>query len=221
MTPAAQIALLTVRIALVATLAASAPGIALGHVLARRRFAGRALVEAAVALPLVLPPVAVGLLLLQLLGRRGWLGPLWSALGVQLVFTWWAAAIAAAVMSFPLLVRASQQAFAEVPERLEQVAHTLGASRWRAFFAVTLPLARRGVLAGLLLCFARALGEFGATTLVAGSIAGKTETISLALYARVQDGDDAGAAALGLLALAIGLVATLAANALAARGTRG
>ncbi len=203
---------LTLRVGLVATVSILPPAVALGYVLARREFPGRSVVQAMVALPMVLPPVAVGLALLLLLGRRGPLGDVWSFFGVDLVFTWWAAALAAAVVGFPLLTRACEQSFAEIDTRFEEVAVTLGLSRMRTFFRVTLPLARRGVLYGTLLAFTRALGEFGATTLVAGIIPGRTETLALGIYSRVQLGDDAGALALCGASFAIALTALLVAE---------
>ncbi len=203
---------LTLRVGLVATASILPPAVALGYVLARREFPGRSVVQAMVALPMVLPPVAVGLALLLLLGRRGPLGDVWSLLGVDLVFTWWAAALAAAVVGFPLLTRACEQSFAEIDTRFEEVAVTLGLGRMRTFFRVTLPLARRGVLYGTLLAFTRALGEFGATTLVAGIIPGRTETLALGIYSRVQLGDDAGALALCGASFAIALAALLVAE---------
>lgn len=203
---ALEIVVLTLKVGVVATLASAAPGIALGWWLGRRQSRLKPLVQALASLPMVVPPVGVGLALLLLLSRRGPLG----ALG--LVFTWQAAAVAAAVMSFPLLVRAAEQAFAEVPERLEQVARTLGAGRWSVFWRVTLPLARRGVAYGLVFAFARALGEFGATILVAGSIPHQTETLALGIHARIQAGDDAAAAVLAGISAAIALAATFAAE---------
>lgn len=203
---------LTLRVGLVATVSILPPAVALGYLLARREFPGRSVVQAMVALPMVLPPVAVGLALLLLLGRRGPLGNVWSLLGVDLVFTWWAAALAAAVVGFPLLTRACEQSFAEIDTRFEEVAVTLGLGRMRTFFRVTLPLARRGVLYGTLLAFTRALGEFGATTLVAGIIPGRTETLALGIYSRVQLGDDAGALALCGASFAIALTALLVAE---------
>lgn len=203
---------LTLRVGLVATVSILPPAVALGYLLARREFPGRSVVQAMVALPMVLPPVAVGLALLLLLGRRGPLGDVWSLLGVDLVFTWWAAALAAAVVGFPLLTRACEQSFAEIDTRFEEVAVTLGLGRMRTFFRVTLPLARRGVLYGTLLAFTRALGEFGATTLVAGIIPGRTETLALGIYSRVQLGDDAGALALCGASFAIALTALLVAE---------
>jgi len=201
----AAITALTLRVGAVATLAILPPALALAWLLVRRDFPGKPLLRALVTLPMVLPPVAVGLALLWLLGRRGPLGPLWSSLGIELVFTWWAAAIAAAVVGFPLLTRACEQAFAAVDPRFERVARSLGAGPLRTFLRVTLPLARRGVLYGTLLAFTRGLGEFGATTLVAGLLPGRTETLALGIYSRVQLGDDRAAAILCAVSFAIGL----------------
>jgi molybdate transport system permease protein len=177
-------------------------GIALAWLLARREWPGKSIVETLVALPLVIPPVATGLLLLKLLGRRGlvggWIEKTW---GWEIVFTWRAVVIATAVMSFPLLVRTARVAFENVNPRLEQVARTLGAGPWRMFVSVTLPLATRGLVAGALLAFARALGEFGATIMVAGYIPGQTATLSLSIYHLVQLGRDSEA--LGLLAVSV------------------
>jgi len=209
---------LTLKVAAVATAAMLPLAVALGYVLARRDFRGKALVQALVAMPMVLPPVAVGFALLFLLARRGPIGGLWSALGVDIVFTWWAAAAAAAVVGFPLLVRAGEQAFSEVDPRYEQVSHSLGIGRLRTFFAVTLPLARRGVLYGTLLAFTRALGEFGATALVAGNIPGRTETLALGIYSRVQLGDDTAALWLCVASFLIALVAMLIAEGHLRRG---
>jgi molybdate transport system permease protein len=180
--------------ALLATLFVLPPGIALAWLLARRQWRGKTLVETLVSLPLVLPPVVTGLLLLKLLGRRGPLGSwLWESFGLEVVFTWKAVVIALAVMSLPMLVRASRAAMEAVDSLLEQQARTLGAGELRVFFTVTLPLARRGVLAGTLLAFARALGEFGATIMIAGNIPGKTTTLSVAIYNLVQLGEDSHA----------------------------
>jgi molybdate transport system permease protein len=209
---AASITALTLRVGVVATAVILPPCVALGYVLARRRFPGKSAVQSVVSLPMVLPPVATGLGLLLLLGRRGPLGGLWSLLGVDVVFTWWAAAIAAAVVGFPLLTRACEQAFAEIDPRFEEVGRSLGLGRTRTFFRVTLPLARRGVLYGTLLAFTRALGEFGATTVVAGIIPGRTETLALGIYARIQLGDDTGALVLCAASFAIALIAMLVAE---------
>ena len=166
------------------------PGAALAWLLARKSWRGKTLVETLVALPIVMPPVATGLLLLKLLGRHGPFGEWFHSLGIEVVFTWKAVVAAMAVMSFPLLVRGSRLAFESVDPRLENVASTLGASRLRVLATITLPLAARGILAGAVFAFARALGEFGATILVAGNIPGLTTTISTAIYSDIQLGHD-------------------------------
>jgi molybdate transport system permease protein len=169
-------------------------GLAVAWPLARHRWPGKLLVETLVTLPLVLPPVATGLLLLKLFSRRGGLGQfLHEHLGMEVVFTWRAVVVAAAVMSFPLLVRSARVGFQSVNQRLEQIAQTLGASDVRVFFTITLPLASRGIVAGIVLAFARAVGEFGATIVVAGNIPGKTTTLSLEIFETVQLGHDASA----------------------------
>ncbi len=199
-----QLTLFTLGVALLSTLLILPPGVALGWLLARRRWRGKALVETLVALPLVIPPVATGLVLLKLFGLHGPLGALCRWLfGVEVVFTWKAVVIATAAMALPLLVRAARVAFEEVPERLEQVARTLGAGPWRTFFTVSLPLARRGLAAGTVLAFARSLGEFGATVMIAGMIPGETVTLALGIYHEVQLGNDS--AALGLLGVSVSL----------------
>ncbi len=203
---------LTLRVSALATLLCLPPAVGLAWLLARHRFRGRSLVQACVALPMVLPPVAVGLALLLLLGRRGPLAPLLSALGVEVVFTWVAAALAAAVVGFPLLVRACEQSFAEIDPRYERLARSLGLGPLATFFRVSLPLARRGVAYGALLAFTRALGEFGATAVVAGIIPGRTETLALGIWSRVQRGDDAGALALCAASFALALAALWAAE---------
>lgn len=194
----------TVGVAALSTLLILPPGIALAWLLARRDWPGKSVVETLVALPLVVPPVATGLLLLKLLGRRGPLG--WwleSHPGWEIVFTWRGVLVATAVMSFPLLVRTIRVAFEGVNPRLEQVARTLGAGPWRVFTTVTLPLAAPGLGAGMVLAFARALGEFGATIMVAGYIPGKTATLALSIYHRVQLGQDDEALGLLLISVAI------------------
>ena len=184
----------TVGLASLTTLLITPAGIALGWLLARRQWRGKTVVETFLYLPLVLPPVATGLILLKLFGRRGPLGNfLEERLDVEVVFTWKAVLIALGVMSFPLLVRTMRVAFEEVNPRLEQIARTLGAGPVRVFFSITLPLAKRGLLAGMVLGFARALGEFGATIMVAGAIPGKTETLSVSIYNLIQLGHDAAA----------------------------
>jgi molybdate transport system permease protein len=178
-------------VSVLSTLLILVPGLCVAYVLARYRWWGKSLVETLISLPLVLPPVATGLILLRVLGKRGWLGgPLHDYLGVEIVFTWKAVLAALGVMSFPLLVRAARQALEDVNPRYEQIAATLGAGPFRVFRTITLPLARRGILGGMILAFARALGEFGATILVAGNIPGETQTLSLAIYQAVQLGRD-------------------------------
>lgn len=179
------------------------PGFAVAWLLARRDWPGKSVVETLVALPLVLPPVATGLILLKLLGRRGPVGGwLHEQFGMDIVFSWKAVLIALGVMSFPLLVRSIRTAVEEVPVRLENVARTLGHGPWSVLWRVTLPLARRGVASGVVLAFARALGEFGATIMVAGFIPGKTSTLALSIYQSVQTGEDDHAMQL----LAVGVV---------------
>jgi len=202
----------TLRVALVASLVIVPPAVALGYVLARRRFAGRAIVQALVALPMVLPPVAVGLGLLILRGRQGPLGGLWQWLDINIVFSWWGAALAAAVVGFPLLVRSCEQSFREVDPRFEIVARSLGLGPLASFFRVTLPLARRGVLYGWMLAFTRGMGEFGATAMVAGIIPGRTETLALGIWSRVQLGDDRGALLLCGASFALALATMLVAE---------
>lgn len=205
-----QVTAFTLGVALLSTLLILPPGVWLGWLLARRHWRGKAIVETVVALPLVIPPVATGLILLKLFGRRGVLGKFFEqTLGIEIVFTWKAVVVATAVMSFPLLVRTVRVAFEAVPLRLEQVARTLGSGPWRVFFTITLPLARRGLLAGSVLAFARALGEFGATVMVAGYIPGQTGTLALGIYHLVQLGQDETALVLLLISvlLAFGAVA--------------
>lgn len=180
---------LSVRVATLATAVTAVIGIPLAYLLAKRRFPGKAGLDLLVTLPLVLPPTVTGYYLIVLLGRRGWLGaPLYRATGWTVTFTWYAAVIAAAVMALPLLVRTARAAIESVNPDLERAALTLGRSEWRTALEVTLPLARNGILAGLVLAFARALGEFGATLMLAGNIPGKTATVPLAIYTAVQTG---------------------------------
>lgn len=188
-----RIAGFTLQMAAMSTLLILPPGLLLGWLLARRNWPGKSLVETLVTLPIVMPPVATGLLLLQFFGRRRMVGKFLDRFGIDVVFTWKAVVIAMMVMSMPLLLRAARTAFEEVNPRLEQIAATLGASPMRVFFTITLPLARRGVAGGVVLAFARAVGEFGATILVAGDIPGRTRTIALTIYERVQLGHDSSA----------------------------
>ena len=197
-----QVAWFTAWVAAAGTLLILPPGVALAWLLARKDWRGKTLVEALVTLPLVVPPVATGLVLLKLLGRRGLLGGWFERVfGIEIVFTWRAVVIAAAVMSFPLLVRTARLAREGVNPRYDQVARTLGAGPWRTFCTITLPLAARGLAAGAVLAFARALGEFGATIMVAGFIPGRTATLSLSIYHLVLLGRDD--AAWVLLALSV------------------
>jgi molybdate transport system permease protein len=178
---------LSLRVAVLATVVNALVGIPLAYLLARRRFRGKALVDLAVTLPLVLPPTVTGYYLIVLLGRRGWLGaPLYEATGWTIAFTWYAAVVAATVMALPLLVRTARAAIESVDRDLEKAAYTLGRSEWHTTLEVTLPLARNGILAGLVLAFARALGEFGATVVLAGNLEGRTRTIPLAVYALLE-----------------------------------
>lgn len=203
-TEAWQVVWFTTWVSILSTLSILPPGLAVAWVLARRQWPGKSVLETIISLPLVLPPVATGLILLRLMGRRGPIGSLLhETLGFDIVFTWRAVLLSLAVMSFPLLVRSARVAFEEVNPRLEQVAGTLGAAPWRVFFSISLPLAMRGVIAGSLLAFARALGEFGATIMVAGNIPGKTTTLSLAIFQSVQLGQDSDA--YRLLAVSTGL----------------
>ena len=207
-----EIALFTIAAALVATALMLVPGVAIAWLLARRRFPGKAVIETLVALPLVMPPVATGLLLLWLLGRRGPIGGLLERLGVEVVFTPRAVVLAMAVMGLPLLVRTARAGFEQVTHRYEQVAATLGAGPWRVFWTITLPLASRTILAGALLGFSRALGEFGATIVVAGSIPGRTRTLAVGIYSFTETGQERQAAILIAVSVAIAFIAVLASN---------
>jgi molybdate transport system permease protein len=181
---------LSIKVSAVATLVNGAVGIPLAYVLARKQFRGKTLVDLLATLPLILPPTVTGYYLIVLLGRRGWLGgPLYALTGWSVAFTWYAAVIASAVMAFPLLVRTARAAIESVDRDLERVALTLGRTEWQTAREVTLPLARNGILAGLVLAFARSLGEFGATLMLAGNIPGRTTTVPLAIYTAVQTGE--------------------------------
>ena len=182
---------LTLKVAGWATFLNLILGVAVGFVMARRHFPGRVLVDAALTLPMVMPPTVLGYYLLVLIGSHGVIGAwLLQHFGIRLIFTWQAAVIAATIVAFPLVFKAARAAFENVDPQLEDAARTLGLSEPAIFFRISLPLAWRGILAGLLLSFARALGEFGATLMVAGSIVGKTQTLSIAVYEAVQAGQD-------------------------------
>ena len=182
---------LTLKVAGWATALNLVLGVGIGYAMARSRFLGRDLVDAALTLPMVMPPTVLGYYLLVVIGSHGPIGGwLLQTFGIRLIFTWQAAVIAATVVAFPLVFKAARAAFETVEPELEDAARTLGTGEWAVFFRVSLPLAWRGILGGLLLSFARALGEFGATLMVAGSIAGKTQTLSIAVYEAVQAGQD-------------------------------
>ena len=182
---------LTLKVAGWATALNLVLGVGVGFLMARCRFPGRELLDAALTLPMVMPPTVLGYYLLVVIGSHGIVGAwLLEHFGIRLIFTWQAAVIAATIVAFPLVFKAARAAFENVDPQLEDAARTLGISEAAVFFRVSLPLAWRGILAGLLLSFARALGEFGATLMVAGSIAGKTQTLSIAVYEAVQAGQD-------------------------------
>jgi molybdate transport system permease protein len=214
--------LLSIRVAAVATVAATPFGIALAWLLARRDFWGKSLIDALVHLPLVLPPVVTGYLLLLTFGKRGLVGS-WLAdtLGIVFAFRWTGAALACGVMSFPLLVRPMRLSIEAVDQRLEQAAETLGAAPWRVFLTVTLPLALPGVLAGMVLGFAKAIGEFGATITFVSNIPGETQVISSAIYSLIQTPDgDVAALRLVIISVAIAVAALIASEWFARRATR-
>ena len=213
---------LSLRVATVATLVATPLGIAVAWLLARRDFWGKAVLDALIYLPLVLPPVVTGYLLLLTFGRRGLVGA-WLAdhLGIVLAFRWTGAALACGVMSFPLLVRPIRLSIEAVDRRLEQAAETLGATPLRVFLTITLPLALPGVLAGMVLGFAKAIGEFGATITFVSSIPGQTRTLPIAMYGLTQvPGGEAAAARLCIIAVVLSLAALLASEILARRLSR-
>ena len=212
-----QIVGFTLRMALVGLALVLPPGLALAWWLAKRNCPGKSLVETLVTLPLVLPPVVTGLVLLDFFGRHGMGGWLHRTLGLDVVFTWRAVAVAVAAMSLPLFVRSARTALEEVDVKYEQLARTLGAGEWRIFFTITLPLARRGVLAGVLLAFARALGEFGATITVAGNIPGRTTTLPVAIYEAVQADEDGHAWMLAAVSAVIAFTAVFLSEKLSRR----
>ncbi len=202
---------LSLRIAVVATVVSLPFGIAVAWLLARKDFWGKALLDGVVHLPLVLPPVVTGYLLLITFGRKGAVGGFLESIGIVLSFRWTGAALACGVMAFPLLVRAIRLSFEAIDRRLEEAASTLGASGFRAFLTVTLPLALPGVIAGMVLAFAKALGEFGATITFVSNIPGETQTLSAAIYTFTQiPGGDAAAGRLVIVAIVIALAALVA-----------
>jgi molybdate transport system permease protein len=192
--------ILSLKVALIAVCIVFVFGLAIARAMARKDFMGKNIIESIIILPMVLPPTVLGYGMLILLGKRGFFGQmLLEQFGIQIIFTWWAAALASAVVSFPLMYQSAKAAFASVDIFLEQAARTLGTGELRIFLTITLPLAWPGILAGLVLAFARALGEFGATLMVAGNIPGKTQTIPLAIYSAVESGDDEVAKTLVLI----------------------
>lgn len=213
---------LSLRVAVVATLIATPFGVAVAWLLARRDFWGKSLLDALIHLPLVLPPVVTGYLLLLTFGRRGLIGE-WLAdhLGIVFAFRWTGAALACGIMSFPLLVRPIRLSIEAIDRKLEQAASTLGAAPWRVFLNVTLPLALPGILAGMVMGFAKALGEFGATITFVSNIPGETQTISSAIYALIQTPDgDAAALRLVIISAVLAIVALIASEVFARRATQ-
>jgi molybdate transport system permease protein len=207
-----SIAAFTTLMGVLSTLVALPPGIAAAWLLARRSFPGKPVVETLLSLPLVLPPVATGFLLLQLFGLNSVVGRAFDRLGIEVVFTWKAVVIAMAVMSFPLMVLTIRAGFEQVDTRYERVAATLGASPWRVLVTITLPLATRSIVAGAVLGFARALGEFGATIVVAGGIPGQTQTLAVAIFNLTESGRDTDASRLLLVSITLAFGAMLLAN---------
>lgn len=212
-----SITALTIGLAALATALMLPPGLLLAWALARGRFRGRVLLETFVSLPLVMPPVATGLILLMLLAPRGALGGALANVGIEIVFTWKAVVIAMSVMGLPLLVRTARAGFEQVDARYERVASTLGASPARVFFTVSVPLALPAISAAAVLCFARAIGEFGATMMIAGSIPGSTRTLAVAIYSFAETGRDVEAAQLVVVSGIIAFCALALSNWIAAR----
>jgi molybdate transport system permease protein len=200
---------LSLRVALLATIITAIIGVPAAWLLARRHFAGRDLISATLLTPLVLPPTVLGYYLLMVIGRRGFVGRLLDARGIELAFTWRAAVLAAAVGSFALLIKTSQAGFESIDKRLEQAAQTLGHSDWSVFWTISVPLAWRSILAGTVLAFCKALGDFGITLMVAGDIPGRTQTLPLAIYDHVQSNQLQQANTLALVSVAIVIVLML------------
>ena len=207
-----QISWFTILVASLATLIMMPFGIAVAWLLARWTFTGKTALETFISLPLVLPPVATGLILLRLLARRGPVGRLLDNAGIEFLFTWKAVVLAMAVLGFPLLVRTARAGFEQVNQRYELAAQPLGASRLRVFFTVSLPLASRAVVAGILLAFSRSLGEFGATVMVAGSIPGGTRTLASGIYNYVEIGQDTNANSLLIISIILAFGAVWLSN---------
>jgi len=209
---------LSLRVAFLSTALALAGGLWIAYILANREFRGKEILSAAVALPLVLPPTVLGYYLLVVIGRASPIGKVWeSVFGSPLVFTWKAAVIAALLHALPLLVMSARAALESVDRSYERAARNLGASEWRLFWRVTLPLAHRSILAAVALAFARSLGDFGVTLMVAGNIPGRTQTVAVAIYDAVEAGNGALARTLVLVVSAVALIVLTLANRLAPR----
>lgn len=210
---------LSLRVAVVSTAIAVAAGLWIAYLLANREFRGKEVLDAAVTLPLVLPPTVLGYYLLVVIGRASPIGHLWESItGSPLVFTWKAAVVAAVIHSLPLLVKSARAAFESVERSYERAARTLGASEWRLFWRVTVPLSRRSIFAATAIAFARSLGEFGATLMVAGNIPGRTQTVALAIYDAVESDNGRLARILVLVISAIALAILTLANRLVPAG---
>ncbi len=204
---------LSLLVVSIATLIVGVLGLAFAFLLAKRNFRGKELLDAVLTMPLVLPPTVTGYYLIVLLGRRGLLGSfIYDLTGWTLVFTWQGAVVAAVVVALPLMIKASRASIESVNPQYEIASYTLGRSELETFFRITLPLARRGILAGLILSFARALGEFGATLMIAGNIQGKTQTMPLAIYEAVASGNDRQAQVLAVMLTAISILAVYLTN---------
>ena len=217
-----SIVALSLQIALIATAVTLPLGMLLAWLLVRKKFRGKFVLDVVVSLPLALPPVVIGYALLWLVGSNGWIGQVSKSLfGSTLAFTWIAAALAAAIVSLPLVVRSFAAALSGVDTRLEVAARGLGSGPWRTFFTVTLPLAYRGVIAGGLLGFVRALSEFGATIVVAGNIQGRTQTVPSAIFTRISAGDTDAAWRLALVSVVLGVAALAVHNWLIKRSANG
>jgi molybdate transport system permease protein len=209
---------LSLQVAVVSTLIAAAVGLSLAYLLANRDFRGKEVLDAAITLPLVLPPTVLGYYLLVLLGQKSPLGKLWEAIfGSPLVFTWKAAVVAALLHSLPLLVKSARAALESVDRNYERAARTLGASEWRLFWRVTLPLAHRSILAAIALAFARSLGDFGVTLMVAGNIPGQTQTVAVAIYTAYESGNGEVARVLVVVVSLVALAILALANRLGPR----
>lgn len=199
--------ILTLKVATLATLCAFLAGVWFAHIIAGRKIWGSDILDAALTLPLVLPPTVLGYYLLVVFGRNGWVGRwLYEVFGVSLIFTWQGAVVASTIVSLPLVFKSARAAFESVDPTLENAARTLGHSEFSIFLRVSLPLAWRGIMAGTMLAFARAMGEFGATLMIAGNLPGKTQTLSVAVYQAVQAGDDALANTLVIIISCVSLL---------------